>query len=144
MYLSREQENIYQIQMRLENDYPLDLRPSWDEYFLAIAKVVASRASCPRARVGSVIIAPDHGILSTGYDGRETGKPSCLEVGCRVEDNHCQLAIHSELNAVAWLAKHGTSIPIGSRIYIWSSRGDKEPCRECKKVLKATGLEWVM
>ena len=40
-------------------------RPSWDEYFLEIAKVVAKRSTCDRANVGAVI-AKNKVILSTG------------------------------------------------------------------------------
>lgn len=119
-------------------------RPDWCNYFLAIAEVVASRASCLRAKVGAVIVAPDHSVISIGYNGAPSGEISCLEAGCLMEDNHCQRCLHAEVNAVAWTSRHGTVIPEGSMIYIWSNRGDKEPCRECRKVLTAVRLPWIL
>ena len=29
-----------------------DTRPTWDEYFFGIAKAVAQKSSCPRAKCG--------------------------------------------------------------------------------------------
>ncbi|HEY7956142.1 MAG TPA: deaminase, partial [Polyangia bacterium] len=55
-------------------------RASWDEYFMNIARVVASRATCDRKFVGSVIVR-DKTILSTGYNGSIRGMPHCSEVG---------------------------------------------------------------
>lgn len=52
-----------------------------------------------------------------------------------MEDEHCQRTIHAEVNAVI-RASRGESLE-DSTIYIWSSRGDEKPCRECMKVLKA-------
>ena len=40
-------------------------RRSWDHYFMAIAREVATRATCDRKHVGAVIVR-DKTILSTG------------------------------------------------------------------------------
>ena len=116
------------------------MRPSWQQYFLDIAKAVAVRASCPRATCGAVIVSQDNHILSTGYNGSPSGQPSCYEVGCNIDNEHCQTAIHAEVNAVAWAARKG--IPLeGSRLYLYSDKY-KTPCRECIKVLIAAGVQW--
>ena len=63
-------------------------RASWDEYFMDIATVVATRSTCPRKHVGSVIVR-DKTILSTGYNGSVRGLPHCDEVGHMMVDGHC-------------------------------------------------------
>jgi dCMP deaminase len=30
-------------------------RPSWDDYFMSIAKIVATRSTCDRLRAGAVL-----------------------------------------------------------------------------------------
>ncbi len=42
------------------------IRPSWDEYFMEVAKTIAKRATCDRGRSGCVI-AKNKQILTTGY-----------------------------------------------------------------------------
>jgi dCMP deaminase len=113
------------------------VRPSWDEYFLSIAREVSSRASCPRASVGAVLVR-DSRILATGYNGAPSGEPHCLEQGCVMEDGHCQRALHAEVNAIAHAAAAGVSIK-GSRLYLYDTNG-RQPCRECSKVLTAAGV----
>jgi dCMP deaminase len=56
-------------------------RKSWDEYFMAIAELVAERSTCLRRQVGAVIVK-DRKILSTGYNGAPRGIKHCSEVGC--------------------------------------------------------------
>src|SRR5262249_46144674 len=63
-------------------------RASWDEYFMSIAQVVATRSTCPRKYVGSAIVK-NRTILSTGYNGSIRGMPHCSEVGHMMEDGHC-------------------------------------------------------
>ena len=41
-------------------------RPSWDEYFTEIARLVATRSNCESRKVGAVITV-DNQIVSTGY-----------------------------------------------------------------------------
>jgi dCMP deaminase len=59
----------------------MSARLTWDQYFLDIAKVVASRSTCPRASVGAVIVR-DNRIISTGYNGAAAGNLHCTNIGC--------------------------------------------------------------
>lgn len=121
-----------------EDAHHMKERPDWDEWFSLIAQAVSQRASCPRAQVGALIVSQDNRILAAGYNGAPAGEPHCLEVGCLIEDGHCQRAIHAEVNAVAQAARTGVRIA-GSRLILHSSRGDIA-CRECAKVLRAAGV----
>lgn len=114
-------------------------RPDWELYFLEIAKAVSTRATCPRASVGAVIVKNQR-ILSTGYNGAAPGEPHCIDVGCEMENNHCQRAIHAETNAVAQAAKHGIAID-GATLYYWDSLNrPAESCVKCMQVIKAAGI----
>lgn len=116
------------------------MRPDWPEYFLGIAEKVSERASCPRASVGAVIVSADHRILATGYNGAPPGQRQCDDYGCTMEDGHCQRACHAETNAVAYAARVG--VPIGgSHLYLYDTL-NREPCRECRKVLLSAGVSW--
>ena len=126
------------------------MRPDWDTYFLNIAKEVASRASCPRASVGAVIVR-NHRILSTGYNGAPAGQEQCDEVGCLVVDNHCQRAIHAETNAIAHAARYG--IPVdGATLYYWDTQGRgansidelRSYCQKCGQIAEAAGIARVV
>ena len=55
-------------------------RPSWDDYYINIAWVVASRSSCIRRRVGALIVV-ERSIISTGYNGTPFGVKNCDEGG---------------------------------------------------------------
>ncbi len=56
-------------------------RPDWDEYFMGIARVVASRSNCVKRKVAAVVTA-DKRIISTGYNGTPRGTTNCNEGGC--------------------------------------------------------------
>ena len=43
-------------------------RPTWDEYFLQLARQAATRSTCLRRQVGAVLVR-DKRILATGYNG---------------------------------------------------------------------------
>lgn len=94
-------------------------RLSWDEYFMTIASVVASRATCDRKHVGAVIVR-GRTILSTGYNGSIAGTPHCDDEGHMMESGHCVATIHAEANALVQAARNGVSIEAAS-IYITAS-----------------------
>jgi dCMP deaminase len=112
-------------------------RASWDEYFMAIARVVASRSTCDRKFVGAVIVR-DRTILSTGYNGSIRGMPHCSEVGHLMEDNHCVATIHAECNAIIQAAKNGVSID-GAGVYVTAS-----PCWNCFKTITNAGIRRIV
>jgi dCMP deaminase len=110
-----------------------ETRASWDEYFMNIARAVATRSTCSRKHVGAVIVR-DKVILSTGYNGSLRGLPHCDEVGHMLEDGHCVRAIHAEANAVIQAATHGVRIE-GAGVYVTAS-----PCWSCFKMIANAGL----
>lgn len=109
------------------------MRPGWDEYFMEIARTVATRATCPRASVGAVIVR-DHRILTTGYNGAPRHVPHCTEVGCQLVGGHCLRTTHAEANAIVQGALHGVRLADGS---IYSTH---QPCVGCSKLLISAGI----
>lgn len=113
------------------------MRPHWDEYFMEIARTVATRATCPRASVGAVITR-DKRILTTGYNGAPRGVPHCNEAGCIMVDGHCLRATHAEANAIVQGALHGVSLA-GGTVYC-----THQPCAGCSKLLISAGIERIV
>ncbi|HEY3359110.1 MAG TPA: dCMP deaminase family protein [Polyangia bacterium] len=108
-------------------------RVSWDQYFMNIAEVVASRSTCDRKFVGAVIVR-DKTILSTGYNGSIRGLPHCTDVGHMMENDHCVATIHAESNAIIQSARNGVVID-GATIYVTAS-----PCWSCFKQIANAGI----
>jgi dCMP deaminase len=116
-------------------------RPSWDEYFMEIADLVARRSTCLRRQVGAVVVKEKH-ILATGYNGAPAGLRHCAEVGCLRErlavpsgERHelCR-AIHAEQNAIVQAAQYGTAVK-GGAVYV-----THQPCVLCSKILINAGI----
>lgn len=116
-------------------------RPSWDEYFMTIAREVAGRSTCLRRATGAVLVK-DKRILATGYNGVPKGLLHCDVAGCVRErlgvpsgSRHelCR-GIHAEQNAVIQAAKHGIAID-GSTAYC-----THQPCVLCAKILVNAGV----
>lgn len=112
-------------------------RASWDEYFMAIAKQVATRSTCERKHVGAVIVR-DRSILATGYNGSIRGLPHCDEVGHLMENGHCVRTTHAEMNAIIQAAKNGARIE-GADIYVTAS-----PCWSCFKAIGNAGIKRIL
>lgn len=108
-------------------------RVSWDQYFMDIAKQVATRATCDRKHVGAVIVR-GRTILSTGYNGSIRGLPHCDDVGHMMENGHCVATVHAEANAIIQAATNGVAID-GATIYTTAS-----PCWPCFKLIANAGL----
>ncbi|MFO7156863.1 MAG: dCMP deaminase family protein [Pseudomonadota bacterium] len=109
------------------------VRASWDEYFMNLARVVSSRATCDRKHVGAVIVR-DRTVLSTGYNGSLRGLPHCDEEGHMMENGHCVATVHAEANAIIQAAKNGVRID-GATIYTTAS-----PCWPCFKLIANAGI----
>ncbi|MGQ0504383.1 MAG: deoxycytidylate deaminase [Myxococcaceae bacterium] len=112
-------------------------RSSWDQYFMDIARQVATRATCDRKHVGALLVR-DRTILSTGYNGSIRGLPHCDEVGHMMENGHCVATVHAEANAILQAAKNGVGID-GSTIYTTAS-----PCWPCFKLIANSGCRRIV
>jgi dCMP deaminase len=117
------------------------MRPSWDEYFVEIARQVATRSTCLRRSVGAVTVR-DKRILSTGYNGAPRGVAHCDEAGCLREklgipsgqrQEICR-GLHAEQNAIIQAALHGVSVE-GGTIYV-----THQPCITCAKMIINSGI----
>ncbi|MFA6410396.1 MAG: cytidine/deoxycytidylate deaminase family protein [Candidatus Buchananbacteria bacterium] len=113
-------------------------RPSWDDYFMAIAKIIAARGTCDRLYAGAVLVKNNR-IISTGYNGSPAGLPHCNDVGHLLEDGHCVRTIHAEHNAVLQAALQGGTSTAGSTLYLKYS-----PCIHCTKYIIAGGIKRVV
>lgn len=124
---------------------PAGKRPEWDEYFLEAAKLIASRSTCLRRKVGAVLVK-DKRILATGYNGAPSKVPHCSQTGCIREklkipsgERHelCR-GLHAEQNAFLQAALHGTSLK-DSTLY-----STNRPCIICAKMIINAGIKEII
>ncbi|MBW1770880.1 MAG: cytidine/deoxycytidylate deaminase family protein [Deltaproteobacteria bacterium] len=116
-------------------------RPSWKEYFMDIAVLVARRSTCRRRRVGAITVKNKR-ILATGYNGAPSGLPHCLDIGCLREEmgipsgerHELCRGLHAEQNVIIQAAYHGVSIK-GATLYCTNL-----PCSICSKMLINAGI----
>ena len=108
-------------------------RLEWDEYFMSIALLASQRSPCLRLHVGSVIVQNNR-LISMGYNGYIPGAPHIS----RLQDNHEQSIIHSEINAISDCAKRGASLD-KSKIYV-----THYPCVNCFRSIAACGINEVI
>ena len=120
-------------------------RPTWEEYFMEITRLVAKRATCLRRQVGAVLVM-DKRLLATGYNGAPSGLTHCLEVGCLREEKQipsgerhelCR-GLHAEQNVIIQAAFHGIRIQ-GSTLYCTNL-----PCAICTKMLINAGIKEIV
>ena len=115
------------------------MRPSKDEYFMRIAKVVATRATCNRKLVGAVIVDSAGRIVATGYNGSPAGTPHCDDVGHLLKDvggrKSCVRTLHAESNAIDYAGRESR----GCVLYTTAI-----PCYECAKRIINAGITRVV
>jgi len=120
-------------------------RPTWDEYFMKMASLVAERSTCLRHHVGAVIVKEKR-ALTTGYNGAAKGMKDCLELGCLRDElgiesgtrHEICRAIHAEQNAIIQAGVHGINIS-DSTMYCTHT-----PCMICSKMIVNAGIKEVI
>ena len=119
-------------------------RPSWDEYFMMVALLSSTRASCNYFSAGAVIVK-DKRVIATGYNGAPQGILSCLDSGCRKdrmnvshEEKNTGTCIgeHAERSALLQVSRDST---IGAAIYSLLL-----PCTDCSKQIVGAGIKKVV
>jgi len=120
-------------------------RPTWPEYFMSIAKLVSTRSTCLRRKVGAVLVK-DKRIMATGYNGAPTGIRHCKDTGCLREtlrvkagERHelCR-GLHAEQNVIIQAAYYG-AVSKGTTLY-----STHMPCIICSKMLINAGVEKIV
>jgi dCMP deaminase len=122
-----------------------DSRPSWDEYFLEIARIVSKRSTCMRRKVGALVVK-DRRILATGYNGTPSGITHCAKVGCLRQKlkipsgkrHELCRGLHAEQNVLLQAALYGISLR-GSMLYITNF-----PCIICTKMIINAGIKEIV
>ena len=120
-------------------------RPGWDQYFMNIAKVAASRSNCLKRKVAAIIVR-DKRVISTGYNGTPRGTRNCNEGGCPRCNNLASsgtnldqcLCSHGEENAIVQAAYHGVGLS-DSTLYSTFA-----PCLLCAKMIINSGISDVV
>lgn len=113
------------------------MRPDWDTYFMDVASAVATRSTCDRAHVGSVLVR-DKRILTTGFNGSPAGLPHCDDIGHLIVDGHCVRTTHAEANAIIQAALHGI-LTKDATCYVTHF-----PCLGCVKMLINAGISCIV
>ncbi len=110
-------------------------RPDWDTYFLRLAYLAATRATCARKHVGALIVTPDKRVAATGYNGAPAGQPSCDEIGHEMVEGHCVRTLHAESNAIDYAGR----ATVGCVLY-----ATVVPCYDCAKRIVNAGINRVI
>ncbi len=114
---------------------------SWDEYFMAIAKLSAMRSKDPSTQVGACIVSEDNRILSIGYNGAPNGFSDEKFPWAREGENldtKYPYVCHAEMNAI--LNYRGSKKDLeNAKIFV-----DLFPCNECAKMIIQSGIKEVI
>ncbi len=111
-------------------------RPSWDDYFMDMTKLAATRSSCLRRHVGAVLVKNTR-VIATGYNGAPAGVTHCEVTGClrqklnvpSGERHELCRGLHAEQNAIIQAALYGVSTE-GATLYCTT-----KPCSICTKMI---------
>lgn len=116
-------------------------RPEIDEYFSMMALLVATRGTCPRRKVGCVLVSKDARVLATGYNGVPSGFKHCIDEPCPGAKyksgqglDKCE-AIHAEQNAL---------LRAGDVTKIETAYCTTAPCIHCLKLLLNTSCQRIV
>src|SRR5918996_3912793 len=107
--------------------------------------LVKVRGTCPRRRVGAVIVK-DKRVLTTGYNGAPRNFPHPIDVGCLRDELQVPRGmvadicpcLHAEQNAILQAATTGVSIE-GADLYCTT-----QPCTQCSRMLANCGIKRVI
>ena len=120
-------------------------RPTWDEYYMGIARAVSTRSNCMRRSVGAIIVS-QNAIIAAGYNGTPMGVRNCCDGGCpRCASDTAPgqgydtcICVHAEQNAIVLAARHGNSTSDG-KLYT-----TLRPCFGCAKEAIQAGIREIV
>lgn len=103
-----------------------------DEVFLRMAMELSRLGTCCRLKVGAVLLRPDGGVASAGFNGALPGMPHCTPDTCR-PGQRCLHTSHAEENALGFCDGHVAVAYV-----------THEPCLACTRALVRRGVRRVV
>lgn len=139
----------------MNNEPKVVKRPSFEEYYLNIAKAVSERSTCLRRHYGAVIVK-DNRIVSTGYNGSASGEVNCCDRGvCKREElkiphgeryEMCE-AVHAEQNAILQASASEMKNAV-MYVYGYDCIEDRmcsgKACKMCNRFIRNSGIRMVV
>jgi dCMP deaminase len=112
-------------------DIPLSInRPSWEEYALSLALVVARRSCDPYVKVGSCALRHDNSVASVGYNG----PPAGIDIDYSNRDDRRKRIIHSEINCLRYVKPHECYLLACTLL----------PCNSCLTAIASYGIKTII
>jgi dCMP deaminase len=111
-------------------------RPSWCDYFLGMAFVVAQRSIDAQTKVGAVITDQNHHIISTGYNSFPQGMPDDLFPNLRPEKY--DFVLHAEQCAILNANQMLNNPQKEFTLYL-----TMRPCLNCLKMILNTSIKHI-
>lgn len=103
----------------------------WDEYFMKIAEVAASKSKDPSSKMGCVIVDRNKRVVSLGYNGMVQGADeSTMTLSERPMKYY--FAIHSEMNALIFAKRDLTGCTVYNLV---------ATCENCLKYCLQAGIK---
>ena len=148
------------------------VRPTTHEYYLNVAKAVATRSTCLKRRYGAVIVKNGE-IIATGYNGAPRGEENCCDRGecLRLSKpsnsgdySDCH-SVHAEQNALISASRQQM---IDAIMFLWGEESYEEklvgpdgkpqsakerkwdeikaprPCPICARMIKNAGIKAIV
>ncbi len=124
------------------------MRPSWDDFFIDLAKLWSTMSTCSRRQVGAVVVQ-DRKVIGNGFNGVASGRRHCVDGGCprgALSQEECPsgsdynefpcLAIHAEHNAIL---QAGLAECSGATLYVTD-----KPCTQCSNLIEHAKISRVV
>lgn len=116
------------------------MRPTWDSFFLDLAKLWSTMSTCSRRQVGAVVVQ-DRKVIGNGFNGVASGRRHCVDGGCpRGGLSYSEVPAGSDYNAYPCYAIHAEHNAIlqaglreceGATLYVTN-----EPCQQCANLIE--------
>jgi dCMP deaminase len=103
-----------------------------DEVFLRMALELSRLGTCCRLKVGCILLRPDGGIASGGYNGALPGMPHCTPETCG-PGQRCLHTSHAEENALGFCDG-----------LVLTAYVTDEPCLVCTRQMIRRGIRRVV
>lgn len=110
---------------------------NWDDYFMSMVYLIASKSKDNRTHIGALIIGPDHEIKSTGYNSFVRRLNDNLLERQEKPEKYYWFE-HAERNAIYNATLIGVSLK-GCRMYT-----NGIPCMDCSRGIVQSGIEEVI